>query len=120
MSDKKQQNFARRAMRRRRNLRKVAPAGRLRLSVFRSNRQMYAQIFDDASHKTLVAATSLEKELKGKGGGNSEVAKRVGEIIAQRALKKDIRKVFFDCGGYKYHGRVQALAMAAREKGLEF
>lgn len=120
MTDEKQQNFARRAVRRRRHLRRVAPAERFRLSVFRSNRQIYAQILDDANHKTLVAATSLEKEMKDKGGGNREAAKKLGEIIAQRALEKNIRKVYFDCGGYKYHGRVQALAQAAREKGLEF
>ena len=120
MSAKKQQNFARRATRKRRHLRRVAPAERFRLSVFRSNRQIYAQILDDANHKTLVSATSLEKELKAKGGGNCEAAKRLGEVIAQRALAKNIRAVYFDCAGYKYHGRVQALAQAAREKGLEF
>ncbi len=89
-----------------------------RLSVFRSNAQIFAQIIDDVEGKTLVSSSSLE--LKIKNGGNAEGAKLVGKDIAEKALKKGIKTVTFDRGGYEYHGRVQALAEAAREAGLEF
>jgi large subunit ribosomal protein L18 len=95
--------------------------GRPRLCVFRSNKHIYAQIVDDSKGKTLVAASSLDAEAKGgKGGGNIAAAKTVGKIMAQRAQQKGIQAVLFDRGGYIYHGRVKALAEAAREAGLKF
>ena len=91
-----------------------------RLCVFRSNTGIYAQIIDDETKTTLVSASSLDKELKIVNGSNVEAAKVVGEAIAKKATKAKITKVVFDRGGYLYHGRVQALAEAARENGLEF
>ena len=91
-----------------------------RLCVFRSNAGIYAQIIDDETKTTLVSASSLDKDLKIKNGGNVEAAKVVGKSIAEKAKKAKITKVVFDRGGYLYHGRVQALAEAARENGLEF
>ena len=91
-----------------------------RLNVFRSNANITAQIIDDEKGVTLVSASSLEKELKLKNGGNVEAAKTVGAEIAKRAKKAKITEVVFDRGGYLYHGRVKALAEAARENGLEF
>ena len=93
---------------------------RPRLSVFRSNANISAQIIDDEKGVTLVSASSLEKELKLKNGGNVEAAKIIGAEIAKRAKKAKITEVVFDRGGYLYHGRVKALAEAARENGLEF
>ncbi len=95
-------------------------ATRPRLNVFRSNANISAQIIDDEKGTTLVSASSLEKELKLKNGGNVEAAKVVGAEIAKRAKKAKITEVVFDRGGYLYHGRVKALAEAARENGLEF
>ncbi len=89
-----------------------------RLNVFRSNANIHAQIIDDVNGNTLVAASSVEMKLP--NGGNLEAAKQVGAELARRALEKDIKKVVFDRGGYLYTGRVQALADAAREGGLEF
>lgn len=96
--------------------------GRLRLSVFRSERHIYAQIIDDNKGATLVSASSLEKDLKAglKNGGDKTAASKVGKRIAVRALEAGIKVVFFDRGGYLYHGRVKALADAAREGGLTF
>jgi len=91
-----------------------------RLSVFRSNANISAQIIDDVKGETLVSVSSLEKDLKIKNGGNIEAAKIVGAEIAKRAKNAKITKVAFDRGGYLYHGRVKALADAARENGLEF
>ena len=91
-----------------------------RLSVFRSNNAIYAQIIDDETKTTLVSASSLEKNLKIKNGSNVEAAKVVGKALAEKAKKAKITKVVFDRGGYLYHGRVKALAEAARENGLEF
>lgn len=95
-------------------------SSRPRLNVFRSNANISAQIIDDEKGVTLVSASSLEKELKLKNGGNVEAAKVVGAEIAKRAKKAKIKEVVFDRGGYLYHGRVKALAEAARENGLEF
>ena len=97
-------------------------AGRPRLAVFRSLNHMYAQIVDDSLGKTLVATSTLEKEVLGdsKGSGNITAAKLVGKNIAQRAKAKGIEAVVFDRGGYIYHGRIKALAEAARESGLKF
>ena len=89
-----------------------------RLNVFRSNSQIFAQIIDDENGTTLVSSSSVE--LKIKNGGNAEGAKLVGKDIAEKAKKSGITKVVFDRGGYQYHGRVEALADAARENGLEF
>ncbi len=95
---------------------------RPRLNVFKSIKHIYAQLIDDLSGNTLVSASSVDKELNGKlnTGGNIEAAKTVGTLIAKRAINKDLKKVVFDRGGYLYHGRVKALADAAREGGLEF
>lgn len=94
-------------------------AERPRLSVFRSLSHIYAQVIDDVNGKTLVSASTLDKSLEGYGG-NIEAAKAVGALVAQRALEAGIKAVVFDRGGYVYHGRVAALAEAAREAGLEF
>lgn len=91
---------------------------RPRLNVFRSNAHIHAQIIDDVNGKTLVAASSVEMKLA--NGGNVEAAKAVGAEVAKRALEANITEVVFDRGGYVYHGRVQALAEAAREAGLKF
>ena len=93
---------------------------RPRLNVFRSLQHVYAQVIDDTRGSTLVAASSLDKDFPLRGGGNVAAAREVGKLIAQRALEKGIRQVAFDRGGYRYHGRVKALADAAREAGLQF
>jgi large subunit ribosomal protein L18 len=96
---------------------------RPRLNVFRSNQNIYAQVIDDTVGHTLVSASTLDPEVKARlegNGGNIAAAKIVGEVVAKRALAKGITKVVFDRGGYLYHGRVAALADAAREAGLEF
>ncbi|MBQ6830461.1 MAG: 50S ribosomal protein L18 [Clostridia bacterium] len=90
-----------------------------RLNVFRSLNHIYAQIIDDVKGVTLVAASSTEKDF-GMNGGNKEAARKVGALIAERALKNGIENVVFDRGGYIYHGRVQELAEGAREGGLKF
>lgn len=95
-------------------------AERPRLNVFRSNANITAQIIDDTKGVTLVSASTLEKDLNIKFGGNVEAAELIGAEIAKRAKKAKINKVVFDRGGYLYHGRVKALAEAARENGLEF
>ncbi len=92
---------------------------RPRLDVYRSNANIYAQIIDDENGVTLLSASTLDKEFEGYGG-NKEAAKAVGAMIAKRALERGITEVVFDRGGYVYHGRVQALAEAAREGGLKF
>lgn len=92
---------------------------RPRLAIFRSLNHIYAQVIDDQKGHTLVAAASTEKDLRGKGG-NVEGAKLIGKAVAERARDKGITKVVFDRGGYLYHGRVKALADAARQAGLEF
>ena len=91
-----------------------------RLNVYRSNSNIFAQIIDDEAATTLVSASSIDKELKLENGSNIEAASKVGELLAKRAKKAKITKVTFDRGGYLYHGRVKALADAARENGLEF
>ena len=93
---------------------------RPRLAVFRSLNHIYAQVIDDQKGQTMVAASSVEKGSKIKNGGNLAGAKEVGQLLAQRALAKGLKKVVFDRGGYLYHGRVKALAEAARAAGLEF
>ncbi|HZD59951.1 MAG TPA: 50S ribosomal protein L18 [Anaerolineae bacterium] len=111
-------------LRRHRRVRKkvFGMPGRPRLSVFRSTNHIYAQVVDDTRGITLVSASTLDPELKSelKTGGNIEAARKVGELIAKRALEKNIDEVVFDRGGFLYHGRVQALAEGAREAGLKF
>ncbi|MGC8967261.1 MAG: 50S ribosomal protein L18 [Thermus sp.] len=96
---------------------RIKRTGRLRLSVFRSLKHIYAQIIDDEKGQTLVAESSLALKLK---GNKTEVARQVGRALAEKALAKGIKQVAFDRGPYKYHGRVKALAEGAREGGLEF
>lgn len=99
----------------------VGTPERPRLNVFRSSKHIYAQLIDDTNGVTLAAASTLEAELDGLGnGGNVEAARKVGELIAKRAQDKGVVSVVFDRGGYLYHGRIQALADAAREGGLKF
>jgi large subunit ribosomal protein L18 len=100
----------------------VGSAARPRLAVFKSNGHMYAQVIDDGLGHTLVSASTLDGELKSLEGnkGNAASAKKVGELIARRAKEKGVAMVVFDKGGFKYHGRVKALADSAREAGLEF
>lgn len=111
----------RRKARVRRAVRKAA-GERARLSVFRSSKQIYAQVIDDSKGETIAAASSLEKELRGelKTGATVEAAKKIGLLVAARAKEKGVTQVVFDRGGYMYHGRVRALAEGAREGGLEF
>ncbi len=101
---------------------KLAAGARARLSVFRSSKHIYAQIIDDLKGETLAAASTMENTMRseGKKGANVEAAKAVGKLIAERAKKKGIKDVVFDRGGYLYHGRIKALADAAREGGLNF
>ena len=108
----------RRSQRNRTRLKKVGN-GRPRLSVFRSDKNIYAQVIDDAKGVTIAAASSLENG-KGKGGSDKDAAAAVGKLVAERALKAKVKAVVFDRGSYVYHGRVKALAEAAREAGLEF
>ena len=95
---------------------------RLRLSVFRSGKNIYAQVIDDRGGSTLVAASTLDKEIRGsvKSGSNKEAAAAVGKLVAERAVSKGLSEVVFDRGSYLFHGRVKALAEAAREAGLKF
>jgi len=112
----------RRRIHQRLRTRVTGTAARPRLNVFRSTNHIYAQIVDDASGRTLVAASSRDKDVRAemKTGGNVAAAKTVGKALATRAKEAEIVRVVFDRGGYAYHGRVRALADAAREAGLEF
>ena len=105
-----------------RNTLKRHANGRPRLSVFRSSKHIYAQLIDDQAGKTIASASSIEKDLRGslKSGADVAAATAVGKLVAERAKKAGVGKVIFDRGGYIYHGRVKALADAAREGGLEF
>jgi large subunit ribosomal protein L18 len=113
--------YERRARRNRGAIRKRA-GERPRLSVFRSGKHIYAQVIDDRRGATLAAASSLDKDLRSKmkGGASIEAAGKVGKLVAERALAAGVSQVVFDRGGYRYHGRVKALADAAREGGLSF
>ncbi len=103
----------------RRIRRKVSGSGeRPRLALYRSLNHIYAQVVDDQLGKTIVSASTTEKELRGSTGGNIDAARRIGKAIAERALEKGIESVVFDRGGYLYHGRIKALTEAAREAGL--
>jgi len=101
---------------------KEAATGRARLTVFRSSKHIYAQVIDDAKGQTVAAASSIDKALKGqiKSGADKAAAANVGKLIAERALQAGVTKVIFDRGGYMFHGRIKALADAAREGGLSF
>ena len=105
----------------RRAIRRAAN-GRVRLSIFRSSKHIYAQVLDDVGGTTLASASSIEKDMRGsmKNGANIEAAKAVGKLVAERAAAKGVKDVVFDRGAYLYHGRVKALADAAREGGLNF
>jgi len=113
--------FARRQRRTRYALRQAA-GSRPRLSIFRSGKHIYAQVIDDRKGTTLAAASSLDEGLQGKlkTGANKDAASEVGKLIAERAIAAGVKAVVFDRGGYQYHGRVAALAAAAREGGLSF
>ncbi|MBV9527023.1 50S ribosomal protein L18 [Sphingomonas sp.] len=111
--------FERRRRRVRTALRSRA-AGKPRLSVHRSGRHIYAQVIDDAAGKTVASASSLDKDLKGKTGATKDSAAAVGKTLAERAKAAGVSQVVFDRGGFLFHGRVKALADAAREGGLEF
>lgn len=110
--------------RRHRRIRKkiYGTSERPRLNIFKSLKHIYAQIIDDSSGSTIVSASSLDKEIRGERstGGNIEAAKNVGYLVAKKAIDKGVKKIVFDKGGYHYHGRTKALAVAARETGLEF
>ena len=109
--------------RRRRRLRyrlRIKGGGRVRLSVFRSGRHIYAQVIDDADGRTVASASTLEKDVRGSTGANVASAQDVGKRIAERAKAAGVTRVVFDRGGFLFHGRVKALADAARESGLEF
>lgn len=109
--------------RRKQRIRKAIKArayGRPRLSVHRSDKNIYAQIIDDASGRTLAAASTLDRDLKSANGGSTEGAAAVGKLVAERAKAANVSEVIFDRGSYLYHGRVKALADAAREAGLQF
>ena len=120
MKDRKK--LARLKRKKRVRSRVVGTSERPRLNVFRSLKHIYAQAVEDTSGKTLVSASTMSPELKGsfRFPGNVEAAKKVGELIAKKCLEKGIRKVVFDRSGYLYHGRVKALAEAARASGLTF
>lgn len=117
----KDNQFERRRARVRRSL-KARAASRPRLSVHRSSKHIYAQVIDDAAGRTLAAASSLEKDLKGslKTGADKAAAAAIGKLVAERAVQAGVTEVVFDRGGYLFHGRVKALADAAREGGLSF
>ncbi len=113
--------FDKRKSRVRRTL-KARASGRPRLSVHRSSKHIYAQIIDDAAGATLASASTMEKDLRGslKTGANKDAATAIGKLVAERAIKAGVKEVVFDRGGYLFHGRVKALADAARESGLSF
>lgn len=122
MITKDDKNLARKRRHLRVRSRITGTAERPRLNVYRSNKHIYAQVIDDVAGKTLVQASTLDKELSGQvtNGGSVDSARKVGELVAKRAVEQGLAQVVFDRGGYLYHGRIQALADAAREAGLQF
>jgi large subunit ribosomal protein L18 len=120
--DKRRKLFEKRRQRVRNRLRSNSASGRPRLSVHRTGQHIYVQVIDDVKGATLASASSLDAELKGslKSGGNIEAARQVGELLAKRAVDAGVKDVMFDRGGFIYHGRIKALADAAREGGLSF
>jgi large subunit ribosomal protein L18 len=121
MANATNNKFEKRRARVRRTL-KARAAGRPRLSIYRSSKHIYAQVIDDADGKTLASASSLEKDLRTslKTGADKAAAAAIGKLVAERAVKAGVKAVVFDRGGYLFHGRVKALADAAREGGLSF
>jgi len=120
MSTANSRSSARQKRHSRLRLRVAGSAERPRLAVFRSINQIYAQVIDDASGRTLASASSLEASLRGAGGTKTERAKQVGSLIGERAKAAGVERVVFDRAGFKYHGRIRSLADGARESGLEF
>lgn len=122
MSNRNELAVRRRRRVRNRILRKKGSGGRPRLSVFRSNKNIYAQIIDDGKGVTIAAASTMEKDLRSKlkTGADQEAAAMIGRLVAERATVKGVKEVVFDRGAYLFHGRVKALADAAREAGLSF
>ena len=120
MDQAKQRVTARNRMKVRIRRKVHGTADRPRLAVFRSTRHIYAQVIDDASGRTLAAASTVEKELKGSKSTKSEEAAVVGRLVAERAKAAGVERVVFDRAGFRYHGRIKSLADAAREAGLEF
>jgi len=122
MTLRKSKELAR--LKRKKRIRKkvTGTSERPRLCVFRSAKHIYAQVIDDSNGKTLASASTLSREIRSglKYSGNIEAAKKVGELIATKSLERNIKKVAFDRNGYLFHGRLKALALLAREKGLEF
>tara|TARA_E500000178_G_C16821068_1_gene661534 strand:- start:274 stop:627 length:354 start_codon:yes stop_codon:yes gene_type:complete len=116
---KKLNNSIKRQLRNRKKLKKVS-TNRYRISVFKSLKNISAQIIDDKEKKTLVSASSIEKELKSNKNKKIESSSLLGEILAKRAIEKKINKVYFDRGSYKYHGRIKIFAESLRKNGLEF
>ena len=119
MAKTNQASLVRRRLRVRNRLKKVS-TGRPRLSVYRSGRNIYAQVIDDTQGRTVAAASTLDKDLGLRGKSSVDTAAKVGALVAERAKKAGIEEVLFDRAGYLYHGRVKALADAAREAGLKF
>ncbi len=119
-ADKKRSTYLKRKFRVRKKV--VGIAERPRLNVYRSNKHIYAQVVDDTKGNTLVSASTLDPEIKDELAGKNKTAEgaAVGSLLAKRALSKGVNQVVFDRGGYKYHGRVEALAEAARQGGLKF
>ena len=118
MTTRKVKLFKKRSLRVRNKLKKTG-YGKCRLSIHRSSKNIYAQIIDDSKGVTLVSASTIEKSQK-YSGTNIEGASKIGSLVAERSIKKGVKSVTFDRGGYKYHGRVKALAEAARSAGLNF
>lgn len=120
MNQRKNLNQRRERRKKRAHLRTRGNSQKPRLSVFRSNNYIYAQLIDDENQRTLVSASSRQLAEKGESKPKTVLAEKIGEKIAEEALKKGIRKVIFDKGAYRYHGRVKAVAEGARKKGLNF
>ncbi|MBS4216549.1 MULTISPECIES: 50S ribosomal protein L18 [Neobacillus] len=120
MITKQDKNATRRKRHARVRAKLSGTSARPRLNVFRSNQHIYAQVIDDTKGVTLASASTLDKELSLESTSNTEAAQKVGELVAKRAVEKGVSVVVFDRGGYLYHGRIQALADAARENGLQF
>jgi len=120
MITKPDKNVVRKKRHARIRARLAGTAERPRLNVYRSNKHIYAQLIDDTNGVTLASASTLDKEISLEATSNVEAAQKVGELLAKRAVEKGYKSVVFDRGGYLYHGRVKALADAARENGLEF
>ena len=120
MINKKTRNEMRKQRHRRARMDLVGTPLRPRLSVYRSNKNIYAQLIDDVNGETLASASTIEEDAVKETRATKEGAQAVGELLAKRALEKEIKRVVFDRSGYRYHGRVKALAEAARAQGLEF